>query len=287
MKILKIIVGILLLLAILFVVAIVIVGAHLGDIVKAGLEKVGPKVTQTTLTVDAVNVSLLAGTAGVRGLVLGNPEGFKAPQSISVSNAAISLVPGSVLSDKVVIRSIEVRAPEITFEGNPFGANNLTKIKDNVHATTGSTPNAASPPAASPANQTTAPATPAAPASPARPAKKFQVDDFLITGAIVHANITGLNQQLTLPMPEIHLTDLGKGTDGITAADLTQKIISEITTKTIQTLASNATNLGKNAVNAAENAAMDAASNALKNTGLNTTNAVNKLKKGLDGLLGK
>jgi hypothetical protein len=284
MKILKIIVGILLLLVILFIVAIVIVGAHLGDIVKAGLEKVGPKVTQTTLTVDAVNVSLLGGTAGIRGLALGNPEGFKAPQSISVSNAAISLVPGSVLSDKVVIRSIEVRAPEITFEGNPFGANNLTKIRDNVQAMTGSAPNAASPPAASPANQATAPATPA---GPAKPSRKFQVDDFLITGAVVHANITGLNQPLTLPIPEIHLTDLGKGTDGITAADLTQKIVNEITTKTIQTLASNATNLGKNAVNAAENAAMGAASNVLKGTGLNTTNAVNKLKKGLDGLLGK
>src|SRR5215469_16314493 len=118
MKIVKVILGIFLVLVVLFIVAILIVGSHLGDIVKAGLEKVGPKVTQTTLTVDAVNVSLLGGTAGVRGLVMGNPEGFKSPQSISVSNAAISLVPSSVLSDKVIIRSIVVSAPEITFEGN-------------------------------------------------------------------------------------------------------------------------------------------------------------------------
>ena len=71
-----------------------------------------------------------------------------------------------------------------------------------------------------------------------KPAKKLEVDDFLITGAKVHANLTGLvNKELTLTLPDIHLTDLGKGPDGITAADLTKKVLTAITVNTITALA--------------------------------------------------
>src|ERR1039458_2881033 len=86
----KIILGIVIVIVVLVVVGAIVVGSHLGDIVKSGLETVGPKVTQTSLKVDTVSVSLLGGSAGVNGLVLGNPEGYKAPSSISIGKAARS-----------------------------------------------------------------------------------------------------------------------------------------------------------------------------------------------------
>ena len=46
-------------LLLLIIVAVIVVGLFLGKIVKAGVERVGPKITQTTLTVDAVDLSLL------------------------------------------------------------------------------------------------------------------------------------------------------------------------------------------------------------------------------------
>ena len=60
-------------LLVLIVVAVIVVGLFLGKIVKAGVERVGPKITQTTLTVDAVDLSLLTGSATVKNLVVGNP----------------------------------------------------------------------------------------------------------------------------------------------------------------------------------------------------------------------
>jgi uncharacterized protein involved in outer membrane biogenesis len=254
------------------VVVLLVVGTHLGDIVKTVMETVGPKVTQTTLTVDNVNVSLLSGSASVKGLTLGNPEGYKAPQSITVGNASVSLEPRSVLADKVVIHSIELKAPEITFEGNPLGENNLTKIMANVNAMTGPADRAATnaPAAATPAEK--------------KAGKKLEVDDFVITGATVHANITGLlNQVVTLPLPDIHLTDLGKGTDGITAADLTQKVLNEITVQTIKSLATYATGVVKDAGNAAQGALKG----VLQNSNNAVGDSVDKLKKGLGNLLGK
>ena len=272
----KIILILLLVLVVALVIGVVFVGSHLGDIVKAAMETVGPKVTQTTLKVDAVKVSLLSGSAGVQGLVLGNPEGYQAPSSISVGKAAVSLTPGSLLADKIIIRSVEVRDAEITFEGNPLGANNLTKLMDNVNALT---------PAASKA-ATNAPAP-----GEKKPAKKLQVDDFLIAGAKVHAHISGIPglapQEITVPIPDIHFTDLGKGNDGITAADLTQKILHEITAATIKALTAAATNLGKDALDAAKNIAQDALNGTLTNGDKAVSESVNKLKKGLGGLLGK
>ncbi len=225
----KIIIGIGLGLIVVILLVVVIFGFFLGDVIKAGMETIGPKVTQTTLTVGSVQVGILTGSGGVTDLVLGNPEGYKTPNAISVGKAAVSVAPFSVLSDKIVIKSVEVRSPEITFEGNPFGANNLKKIMDNVNAFAGGT-NAA--PASSSTNTT-------APAGAKKPAKKLEVDDFLISGAKVHFN------GATLPLPDIHLTALGTGPDGITAGDLTKKVLSEVTTATIKAVVGSVGDAGK------------------------------------------
>ena len=249
--------------AVLAIVAVIFVGVFLGNIIKAGMETVGPKITQTTLKVDAVSVSLLGGSAGVSGLVLGNPTGYKSPQAISVAKASVSIVPGSLLSDKIVIHSIEMRAPEITFEGNPFGANNFSKIMENVNAAAGA--------AAQPA--TNAPA----PAGSKAPAKKLQVDDFLITGAKVTAQInTGLlNKEISLTLPDIHLSNLGQGSDGITAAELAKQVLGKIDVATIEALTKAVNDLGKNLGGLGNDAGKAVGGN------------VDKLKKGLGGLLGK
>ena len=222
----KILLGIGIGLVVVIAAVVIIVGFFLGDVVKAGMETIGPKVTQTTLTVGSVHVGILTGSAGVNDLVLGNPDGYKSPSAISVGKTAVSVAPFSVLSDKIVIKSVEVRSPEITFEGNPFGANNLKKIMDNVNAFTGGT---------------TATPTTNAPAQTGakKPAKKLEVDDFLISGAKVYFN------GATLPLPDIHLTDLGTGPDGITASDLTKKVLGEITSATIKAIGSSLGGAGK------------------------------------------
>ena len=211
-------------LVILIVVVAIGAGFFLGPIVKKGMETVGPKITQVSIKVDAVNLSLLTGSASIKGLVVGNPEGYKAPQAISVGSAAVGINPFSILSDKIVIRSVRVEAPEITFEGSPFSGNNLNTIMKNVNAATKSGGPAAT-------NVTTKAA--------GKSGKKLEVDDFLITGAKVNFN------GVTLPLPDIRLTDLGKGNDGITAADLTRRVLDALTTATIKAIANTATDVGK------------------------------------------
>ena len=58
-------------------------------------------------------------------------------------------------------------------------------------------------------------------------------------------------KEMTLPLPDIHLTNLGKGNAGITAADLTRRVLDAITTATIKAVANATTDIGKGAGKAA------------------------------------
>jgi hypothetical protein len=233
----KLFLGVVVVLVVLIVAAVIVMSFFLGAIVKTGMETVGPEITQVSIKVDAVNLSLLTGSASVKGLVVGNPKGYQTPQAISVGSAAVGVNPFSVLSDKIVVRSVRVEAPEITFEGNPFSGNNLSTIMKNVNAVTkGGGP-----------GSTNAAAMPAGQAG-----KKMEVDDFLITGAVVHVSLTGLGgKEMTLPLPDIHLTNLGKDNAGITAADLTRRVLDTITTATIKAVANATTDIGTGAGKAA------------------------------------
>jgi uncharacterized protein involved in outer membrane biogenesis len=211
------------------VVALVVVlaGFFLGNVVKAGMETVGPKVTQTTLTVDTISISALTGSAGVSGLVVGSPEGYNAANAISIGKAAVSVAPFSVLSDKIVVKSVEVRDAVITFEGNPLGKNNLQKILDNVNAFAASL--GAAPGTNAPAEQ---PKEKAA-------GKKLQVDSILITGAKVNFN------GVPLALPDISLKNLGQGPEGITPVAVVQEVLGQVTTASLKAVISSAGDAGK------------------------------------------
>jgi len=247
-------------LLVLIVVAVIIVGLSLGRIVKTSVERVGPKITQTTIAVEAVDLSLLTGSASVKYLVVGSPEGYKAPNAISVGRAAVSVSPMSVLSDKIVIKSIRVESPEITFEGGLSG-NNLRKLMDNVNGV-------AKNGGPEPTNKTAA--------ASSKPGKKIEVDDLLITGTKVRGTLILFGgKELTLPtltLPNIELHDLGKGPEGITPTDLTRQVLSAVVSETLT---------------AVENAASNLSKDVGKDVGKTVGAGVNKITTGIGGLLKK
>jgi hypothetical protein len=186
-----------LVLVVLVVVALVAVTLSLDKIIKKGVETVGPQLTQVTIKLDSVSLSLLSGGGSLKGLHVGNPQGYKTPSAIELGLASLSLKPSSLLSDKIVVRSIKVEGPEITFEGDLKG-NNISKILENVEAATGGSGDA--------------PATKPEPAPASGPGKKLQVDEFVITGGKIKLSTSLLaGRTITVPLPNIRLTDLGTG----------------------------------------------------------------------------
>jgi uncharacterized protein involved in outer membrane biogenesis len=226
----KILIRIVIVLVVLVIAAVIALSMFLDDAVKKGVETVGPQLTKVSIRLDGVNLSVLGGSGSIKGFEMGNPEGYKSPHAITVGSASVAVSPGSLLADKVVVKHLRLEAPEITIEGSPMN-NNLTKILDNVKASSGSS------------GETT----PAESESGA--GKKMQVDEFLLKNAKVTYVISG--QPYVLNVPEIKLTGLGTGPDGITAAELTDLALSKLIAELGPILSQEASKLGKQAVDSA------------------------------------
>ena len=70
-------------LVVLIVIAAIVVAVFLDGIVKTGVETVGPKITGVSIKLDEIHISLLTGSAKVKSLVVGNPDGYKTTNAIS------------------------------------------------------------------------------------------------------------------------------------------------------------------------------------------------------------
>lgn len=232
----KFIIRLLIALVIIVVLAVLGVTLFLDRAIKAGVESIGPKVVGVDVKLRSVSLSPLSGSGGLKGLVVGNPPGFKTPWAINVGSASLALEPRSLLSDKIIIKSIIVEAPQIAFETD-LRANNLNKILANVQGAAGGS-----------GQQPGKPEEPAQPTE-AKAAKKLQVDDFIVKGGKIHVSVTTLGgQSATVALPEIHLQDLGKGPDGITAAELTKIVLEEIEKKAAQASAGTVADMGRGAL---------------------------------------
>jgi len=204
----KILIGLAIGVVVLAIVGVLSVTFFLDGAIKRGVETFGPQVALVPVKLENVTLSLMSGSGKITGLTIGNPEGYKTPNAISVGKASLALKPGSLFSDKVVIQQIELIAPEITFEVGLAG-NNLSKIQANLEKTSGG---------GGAQNTNAAPA--------AQASKKLQVDKFTITGAKLQLNIAELSGPPTVvEIPDILLADLGTGPEGITGAELTKRVL--------------------------------------------------------------
>lgn len=247
-------------LIVLVILAVVGVAFFLDSIIKKEVETIGPKVTKVDVKLDSVSLSLLSGSGKIKGFTLGNPPGFKSASSMAVGTASLAVVPKSVLGDKIIIKSINIDGPEITMENDGTSVN-LMKIKSNLPS------NPSDPKAAENTK------------SDGKPSKKLEVDEFVFKNAKVHVMVnTPLgSQSATVSIPAITLKDLGTGPEGITPAELANKVLTAVFDAAVQEGQKVISDIGKGA----QYQAGEAAKKALG------TNTVDGAVKGLNQLFNK
>ena len=205
-----------LILVVVLVLALLAVGFFMGSIIKGGVETFGPRVAKVEMRLDSANLSILSGSGTLKGVFVGNPDGFNAPSAIKVGEVTVAIKPGSIFSDKVVVQTVHVISPDITLFG--LKGDNLQKILANVQASTGGSSGTTTNQAGQPSK------------------KKIEVDDFLITGGKLNVILPVLGT-VPVALPEIHLTDLGKGLDGLTPSELTAKVLQAVLNSAISAAA--------------------------------------------------
>ncbi len=188
--------GVLGVLVVVGVVLLFVFSKAIGSGIRAAVETFGPEVTQTSITLESVELSAFSGSGSIKGLVVGNPEGFKTPYSIKLDSFSIKLEPMSLLSDKIVINEIIIDGPEFILEtGLGLQKSNIGVIMENIEAFTGGSESDEEASSSS---------------------KSVQIDLLRITGGKVKISNKLLGgQSLTVPLPNIELTDIGADDDGV------------------------------------------------------------------------
>lgn len=191
------------------VIAAVVMYLKLGAVVKAAVETLGPKVTQTEVRLASVSLSPFSGSGRIKGLFIGNPAGFKTPSAFRMNSVRMAVDLESLATDKIMVREIVVDGPEVTFEGSLSGSN-LSRIQKNVESFVPAPPKD----------------------KPEEPKKEMKVEIglFKVTNGKVHLSLTVLGgKSLTVPLPDIELRDIGRKSGGAAVREAAKEMFGAIT----------------------------------------------------------
>ncbi len=197
--------------ALLVVIAIGLyfIFSSLNATIKAAVEKVGSDATQAQVRLKEVDIQIASGKGAMRGLMVGNPVGFKTEMAFNLGEISFQVDVGSVTKDTIIIKEIVIATPEVTYE-LASGGSNIDALQRNVNAYTGGGKAEKS-------------------KGSGEGGKKLMIENLYVRNGKVNVSTTALGRKtMTIPLPDIHLTNIGKQSGGATAGQVTQQVLSAI-----------------------------------------------------------
>ncbi len=224
-----------------FVLILALSGVYMGrnTLIKHAVEKVGPKFTQTTVELGEVDFQPFQGYVMLKNLKIGNPKGFSEKDLFSLGKITIDLEPETLFGKKIIINRIAVKNVFANYE-MANGTNNIEMLQRNILGKP--KPEAKQQKSSSPS---------AAAKDKKKDAEKtFVITDLTVQDVKVSASVSGV--RMTLPLPAIHMTDIGKKKPS-TVKEIVSSLIkifsketlNAITTATTDALKSGADSIGK------------------------------------------
>ena len=171
-----------------------------------------PKVLGVDASMESAKVRLWRGYVSLRGLHIGNPEGFKTSGIFDLGEATVDLDMASLSSDTIVIDRILVDGAEVTYEqgllGNNIGAllDNLSKEAEEEKEEEKEEKEAGE-----------------------KPAKKVIIRQLDVEGTRLNVAMTAMmGASVPVPLPPIHMTGIGEESGGASPIEAVQAIIGGI-----------------------------------------------------------
>lgn len=164
--------------------------------IKSAIETEGALATQTQVLVGSVELSPFTGIGSLDGLTVGNPTGFVSPYALVVDRIALRVERSSLLGGgPIIVESATVIAPQITYAArSPTVTSNLETIKKTAQAYS---------------------TTPAAIRASSQ-ARKVIIRELTVMGASISLDIPLPGGALSVPLPPLHLANIGATTNGAT-----------------------------------------------------------------------
>ena len=201
---------------IIIIAAVFFLVGNIDTIIKKGVETAGPEILQAPVTLDDVEISVASGTGELKGLTIGNPSGYKTDYAFKLGGIAIDLDIKSMTTDKVHIRSILIKAPQINFEGALGKKNNLSQLQANAADFSGTDKGGDKNSEASEDKDSGA-------------GKKVQIDLIKIEDGKINAVMDLIKEEkaVEVALPAVELHDIGKSKEA-TMADAMKLILSSL-----------------------------------------------------------
>jgi len=195
------------------VVFVIIIGvavygaAQSGSIIQEAVLEYAPPATGADVSLEAVNVSILGGSAGLSSLTVGNPKGFKSDYAFKVAEMGVKIDMASLTSDVIRIEEIRISGADLIYEIGTRG-NNISRIQKNIEAYAQSH---------------------GLEVSESESEAKFIVDHIYITGTRVKIATDILGDKGSgLTLPDIHLKNIGTEDKAATAGEVATAVFGAI-----------------------------------------------------------
>lgn len=170
----------------------------LDGLVKGAIEHWGTQIAGVAVRVDSVKIDVASGRGTIKGLWVGNPKGFGSPHALTLGELSLALDPSSITKDVVVVRELLIAAPDLVYERGQ-GTDNLSAIQRNIDAWVAKNAGAA---------------------KKDGPARKFILENVIVRDGKAH-----FGDKLSAPMPELHLRDVGRKSNGATAGEAVKQVL--------------------------------------------------------------
>jgi len=195
-------------LVVILVIGVGVAYSQLDSIVKVGVETGGPETLKVPVTVESVSLSPFSGKVAIKGLEVGQPEGYGDGMIASVGSFDMKLKPSSLMSDHIIIDSIVIDAPMLDAR-RIDGKTNFEKLQQNV----------------GPSDDT-------APSNITLTIKSMQ-----IRGAQVMVKNQGtINVDQTIKLADFSITDLGTDEKGLAPKEIARHVMSVLQPQITQAL---------------------------------------------------
>lgn len=195
--------------AIIIVVVVVFFISSIDSIIKQVVEDVGSKTTKTEVTLNEASVSLSDGRAALRGLMVGNPSGFKTDSAFLLGEISVTIDAANSNDKQVVIKEVAINAPQVTYELGSNGSN-IDAIQKTLKVLLAGSGGSSS--------------------SSSSEGPKLIIDNLYVRDGKIRVSapmMGGKTMDASLPM--IHLKDIGRDSGGASPAEVAEQVIAKLT----------------------------------------------------------
>lgn len=192
--------GVALLLLLLLVVGVfVYVGYNTNAIVKNAIETIGTQYLGAPVNVKEVEIALQEGRGTLKELEIGNPPGYAGAYAMRFGTVSVEIDPAQSTGELIVLKRITIDGARAAAIANTPQETNFRALSSNIPTSSGDSK------------------------------VKLIVDKLDLTNTQAILSSPLLPRAYEVNVPDVHLTDLGRSSNGVDAATVVAQVLEPIT----------------------------------------------------------